>query len=329
MFSDRDDPRPGPAPELVLPRVRARAAELRHRRAVRTRLVGACALVVVAGVTAVVLVATLPGPGTGPVASGADVDRSSPLQDGNRVSASGVVAAVPGRSVRFCTPVAVAAIGTTGEGPPPAYCQYGVDVTGVDLAALQGRREVDGAVDGSAELHGVLQAGVLVVDRQGPPQLADLERPPTTPPCPEPAGGWATRGEPDTLARQQYEDTHTGEVVASALARPTPEAVVVLVLTAGDPEPVRAALSASYPGDQLCVATSAFSTAQIDAAQRDPALALTPETGVHGYGVSIGANGQPEVEAHATEVTPDLAAAVARQPEGLLVIDAWLQREQP
>lgn len=81
------------------------------------------------------------------------------------------------------------------------------------------------------------------------------------------------------------------------------------------------------PADQLCVATSG--SAPIDAAQRDPALDLTPETGVHGYGVSIGVNGQPEVAAQATQVTPDLTAAVARQPEGLLVIDAWLQREQP
>lgn len=329
MVSDRDDPSPGPDPQLAPPAVRARAAEGRRARGVRTRFIGATAVVGVVGVVAV-LVAVRSGSVAG--SAGRPVpaaDRAAPLQDGNRVVASGVVVSVPGRPVRLCSPVAVAAIGSTGAGPPPAYCDYGVDVTGVDLGALQDRREVGGAVDGSAELHGVLRARVLVVDRQGPPTYPAQSPPAISPPCAQPVGGWARDGDPDSQPASDYQVAHPGAVVTLALSRPTPGAALVLVLTAGDPEPVRAALSATYRPDQLCVAMSRFSRSEIDSAQRDPTLDITAATGVDQHGESVGADGQPVVVVHATLLTPELAAAVARHPAGLHVIDAWLQREQP
>ncbi len=312
-----DDPRPGPDLELMPPRG-------------RTRLVGASALVVAAGVIAAVLVAARPGSVVGPAAPTVPVvDRGTPLRDGDRVAASGVVVSVPGRPVRFCSPVPHAASGTSGQGQPPLFCDYGVDVTGVELTALQDRREENGAIDGAAELHGVLSGGVVAVDRQGPPHYPPPSLPVISPPCATPVGGWARDEGVRAQAASNYKFAHPGEVVSIAVSRPTAGVALVLVLTAGDPEPVRAALSTTYRADQLCVVTSRVSRAEIDAAQRDPALALTAATGVDLHGESLSAGGQPIVTADATLLTPELAAAVARQPEGLLVIDAWLQREQP
>src|SRR5689334_12221051 len=75
------------------------------------------------------------------------------LRGGDHVRASGRVVSVPGRRVRFCAPVPVAAIGyAPGQEPAPSYCPKGVDVTGVDLSALSNRREKDGAVEGAATL---------------------------------------------------------------------------------------------------------------------------------------------------------------------------------
>ncbi len=263
--------------------------------------------------------------------TGADDFASLVLHDGDRVHAGGRVVAVPGRPVRFCAPIAVAAVGyAAGREPAPAYCDWGVDVQGVDLNAMSSRRAKAGAVEGYANLVGTYRAsGVIDVVTQGPYRVTDSSLPPDQPPCPAPPGGWPTGSADENLDLTPIEDysrAHPGVVLTPAELRPSRRQVLAYVLTLTDPGPVDVALRPSY-GARLCVVRSRYSRGQISGATQ----ALTATTaGGHAniYAVGAGAlaaDGQPVIEVESVQVNPELVALAAGQPRGLVRLRSWLQ----
>jgi hypothetical protein len=300
-----------------------RLAGVLARRRRRSRLRIASALVLVLAGAGVGLV-VVHSPGHRPArvtASG----NGRPL-----VGASGEVIAVPGRPVRFCAPTPVA--DDLGSGPQIDRTCTGVDVVGVDLGTLADRSELDGVVNGRAALEGTYADGTLVVTKQGPPVTpAAASAGSDHIGCPAPAGGWA-RADPDgnataniTIA-QAYQAAHPSQIVMLAEVRPTPASAVILLLTEGDPAPVRAALSGTYGPSQLCVARSAYSNAEVAAAVADPALQVPgPDGNTYSAGVGLDdATAQVSVEIQCVVQTPSITAAVARHPAGLVQVDPWL-----
>jgi hypothetical protein len=306
-----------------LVRVRARSSVLRRRR---HRL--AAAGVVAVGVAGAVIVVAGLGGAARPdrLVQGAD---PTPAPSGPPLfGASGRVVSVPGRPVRFCAnaPMALALVIPT---PPPAYCDFGVDVVGVDLEALAGRREAQGAVEGMASLTGTLKDSVLTVVTQGPPAVDTLaSRLPDNPPCPAPTGGWprgANDANLDVTSLQAYASSHPDTVVELALLRPASDQVVAYLLVTGDPGPAVDALRPTY-GQQLCVFPSRYTKAQAQAAQADPAFNGGAARQVYTTGQGLAPDGQLQVTVGATLETPELRAAVARHPAGLVRLDLFLNR---
>lgn len=244
------------------------------------------------------------------------------------LTATGRVVQVPGKPPRFCANVADTLM-LVDPKPPPAWCPLGVDVRGVDLAAVEDRYEKAGAVEGRATLTGHLDGDVLVVTQQQPPQPDPGPAFNVDPPCTPPAGGWRDTGpdaNPDMTAAQQYQARHPDEVADIAVARPSKTQALPYVLTWGDPGPVRAALRGAY-GDQLCVLQSRWTRAVFTAAQQDLTgdAARMQANGVYAAsGRQFGLDGQLSVCAEAVRSTPELEAIVARHPAGLVRIDYWL-----
>lgn len=259
---------------------------------------------------------------------------------GGRVGGSGTVLAAPGRPVRFCDPFAlVAGTGIARAHAPdaevnrPDLACLGVDVVGVDLARLTGRTVTDGVVSGQATLQGRYNAGVLHVDRQeeytpDPPVAAGGYA--DHPRCPTPAGGWHRDGplyNPDVGPAQSYQMAHPAEIVQLAIARPSRLQSLVLLLTDGDPAPVRAAVAASYHLDEVCVARSAYTRAQVSAATSDAGLRVSSgSTEILSEGLELDpSDDQVAYKVGAIVETPAIAAAVGRHPPGLVQVDAWLR----
>jgi len=155
----------------------------------------AAAVVLIAAGTALALRGDVEPPASAPAlapASGA----ASPLdqlrvRNGDTVTASGTVVASPGRPVRFCAPVPVAAVGTFGPEQPPA-CSLGVDLVGADTGRLTGPKAFRDTRWGQAAITGRYADGTITVTAQGAPvarpdRALDL---PERPPCPAPTGGW-------------------------------------------------------------------------------------------------------------------------------------------
>lgn len=246
------------------------------------------------------------------------------------VAASGAVVAVPGRPVRFCAPLDIATAANAGPPPPPAYCDYGVDVDGVDLSALTDRRDQEGAVGGRAKLVGTYRDGVLHVRQQAAPDpwpglhLADQHAP-----CPEPAAGWQTKEvNPDIEPLLTYQAEHLGQIDHISLLRPDPGRAVpgqalFVVLTNGDLAQLRSALAPLYPADTLCVARSTTTEAQVKATREDPDLRVSPITGVYGSGDPDNPEGQPGADFEVVVTTPAIKAAALRH-QGVASVTPWL-----
>jgi hypothetical protein len=293
----------------------------RRRRLRRLQWSGsAAAVLVIAGAT--LYAVSSPGTRTAPDRLGVDPATASTGGYG----ASGRVVSVPGKHVRFCAPAPEPAVLIFPK-PPPGYCDFGVDVDGVDLSRLQNRYEKAGAIEGYAALRGQLHDGLLTVDAQGKPSTGTAAAATETPPCRPPTGGWRRTGSgnPDPQALQDYQGTHPGAVIDLEISRPTPTQAVLVALTPGDPTDVRAALLHDYAADELCVATSAYSPAEVQAVAADPALQVGVERQVYATGRGFSPQGQLQYNGQAVLLTPDLAAAVARHPQGLVEITVWLQ----
>jgi hypothetical protein len=272
--------------------------------------------------------------------------RSQVVRDGTRVTATGMVVAVPDRPVRFCAPVARTSVGyAPGQEPAPEYCELGVDAEGVDLTALEHRREKDGAVEGYASLTGTYRGGTLVVEQQArpaPPSSGDEDH--DAPPCEAPEGGWPRdpsilrgpgyepEGDANMMAEQpamdRYSAEHPGDVVTIALLRPFPDSVLMGVSAVDDAAAARAeeALRPMY-GERLCVVVSRFTRAQVTAAQQ--AIPVGGEEGVRlgvmgGAGEGVSDDLQVEVGYDVVMVTEELQRRAEQHPPGLLVLRPWL-----
>lgn len=301
-----------------LGRVLAVRRRRRHRRLQWSG--SAAAVLVIAGAT--LYAVSSPGTRTAPDRLGVDPTTASTGDYG----ASGRVVSVPGKHVRFCAPVPQLAVLIIPK-PPPDYCDFGVDVDGVDLSRLQKRYEKAGAIEGYASLEGQLHDGLLTVDRQQQPNTGAGTPPvPDTPPCAAPTGGWRRSGDanPDPQALQSYQETHPGAILDFEVSRPTPAQAVLVALTPADPSEVRAALLHSYGQDEICVATSTYSPTEIQSATQDPALQVGLDKQVYGTGRGFSRQGQVQYNAQAVLLTPELEAAVARHPRGLVEVTAWL-----
>lgn len=202
------------------------------------------------------------------------------VRDGTQVVVSGQVLALPGRPVRMCAPLAVAAPGyEPGTEPLPDYCEGGVTVRGLDLAAISERKLDRGVVTGRARVEGRYAAGVVTVARQAAPD-PEVQRPsslPERPPCAPPPGGWQPTGQPveiDPLTAyltahpDQYVDpwiTYPGGHPATGDgSTPYPAVSVPVVGTVLDPAAAEPALRKVHPGN-LCVVRVPRSAATLKA----------------------------------------------------------------
>ena len=262
-------------------------------------------------------VAAAPAPATSvPAADPADLL----VRDGDQVAVSGEVRAVPGRPVRICAPLAVAAPGyEPGQEPAPEYCEAGVTVRGLDLATITGRTLHRGVVSGRARVEGRYAVGVVTVARQAPPD-PEADRPSALtehPPCPPPAGGWQA-GQDRADALVSYLAAHPDQYVDSWVTYPdgypksddgsTPQAytTVSVVGTVLDPAAVEPALRKVHRGN-LCVVRVTKPKAVLDAVTQ---RLVTGETGFREHGVY--------------SVSPD--GITGRVDVELVVLDAAAQR---
>lgn len=237
---------------------------------------------------------------------------------------SGAVIAVPGRPVRFCA----ATLEGLAQPEPIRYCDWGVDVVGVDLSALAFRRTWHGATEGQASLWGHLRGGVLQVLSQAKP-ATDHEWPALpAPPCRPPAGGWPrSKGYADVppTAADAYRHSHPDDVVDALHLRAAADQVVVVVVVSAHVREAEAALRPAY-GNRLCVWLDRYSPAQIAAVQTDPAFQLSPATQVYARESPYTPDFQTVVIVRATRETAALRAAVARHPAGLVKLEPFLTR---
>jgi hypothetical protein len=192
------------------------------------------------------------------------------VRDGDEAQASGMVVAVPGQPVRFCAPAPVPAIGSLTPRPPA--CDYGVPVTGVDLARLSSPVQHPGFRYGSAHLRGTWRAGTLAVTAQSAPEVTPTVPDNTPPlPCGKPAGGWKRHtDELNTDGLRAYvEQTHPDrfrplwvsypEGFTNVAGTPMPTdgiEVYVVEVVHGDVAAERRSLQHRYDGN-LCVVASA------------------------------------------------------------------------
>jgi RNA polymerase sigma-70 factor, ECF subfamily len=253
------------------------------------------------------------------------------VRDGDTVTASGIVVAVKGRQPRLCAPRTDDLVGTTGP-RLVERCAAGLDLVGVDMSKVSGRYVHDGSVEGSASITGTLHAGTISVTAQAKPSPYDFPSLFQVPPCPAPTGGWPIGGPGnlDAGPAQRYARAHPGTVFEFALLRPSKRQVVAYALTTGEPAPVDAALRPAY-GARLCVFRSRYTHAEVKAARRpferrmgmgqpaDEAPAIIT------VGEGLSATSQAEVDVQLDWVTPELAAAAAQQPAGLVRLDPWLR----
>lgn len=252
------------------------------------------------------------------------------VRNGDTVTGTGRVVAVPGQPVRFCAPVPVSMPAyAPGHEPPISSCPtFGVDVSGVRLVELGRRHHQGAAVEGYATLTGIYRAGRLTVTGQSPADGPSARKPGSVPehlPCAAPPGGWLPGPDDLDVSRAQaYADAHPGEVVQLSLQRPA-VGRTVLVLATRHPAAVRAALASSY-GRRLCVFRSPSTAGQLELAQRRLSDLVASSDLFEGGGVGVGPNGLPEVSGGAVRLTTQLADVAGDLPSGLVRFDTWLTK---
>jgi hypothetical protein len=309
----------------LLPDTPDRLQAVRRKRAglVRRRMTAAAAVVVLAGAGSAFALTRGDGGSTVVLPATAPVD----------VTASGRVVAVPGRPPRFCAPIGVQ-LDLISPAPPPQWCALGIDVRGVDLTALENRREQEGAVEGYATLTGHVEEDVLAVTDQEPPTSSSTGGSAyhPYPGCKEPTGGWSQHPptyDPPVGPMDDYQAQHVDEIAMISVARPDVRTAFPYVLTWGDPSGAQAAMRNAY-GDEQCVLRSSWTQDEVVRAADDLAAAASAnQVYAYGSGHGLGDDGQIEVDGTAVRQTAALDALVARHPKGLIAIDYWLHPVTP
>jgi hypothetical protein len=244
------------------------------------------------------------------------------LHDGDRLSFTGEVIAIPHKPVQMCAPGPF-----TGDDPKPLEpCELGVIVQGLDTRKLSQRQVVAGGITGFASVEGVWRNNAVTVTAQHPERR---EQPPSdltdAVPCAAPHGGWPRSDRNDVDAIVAYGRAHPGSIVLPALLHPSAHHVVAYALTSGDPGPVERALRTAY-GRSLCVQRSDYSTVQLHAAESAfSSLMSRAGSVIYMSGEPLDARQQPYVDVGLVRVTPALAALAARQPAGLVHLEPWLR----
>lgn len=201
-----------------------------------------------------------------------------------------------------------------------------VRLVGADFDRVENRYQRDGAVEGFATLTGRWVRDTFQVDDQtprlhGPPPVPAR----TTPPCPEPSGGWPHGPRDANLDFDRGELDSTAAAVAITIFHPSPTQAV-LVVAAADLDAVESTLRPQL-GARLCVVPSRFSRAEIDAAR----LVLNnhwDEWNLRMTGESTDEHGQPVVTVSLIRVLPEFAAWANTCPHGLIDLDIWLTPSQ-
>jgi hypothetical protein len=248
------------------------------------------------------------------------------LVDGAAVAATGRVFS-DGVTAMFEPPLPVALPRySPGNEPPPRPVHLGVAVAGVDLRALDRRREKAGAVEGWAQLSGVWHDEKLVVQTQGPPifPIGDLSPRWSQPPCAPPPGGWphgAVDENLDVGDLQELDDS----ITALAVFRPS-STQVVLVIASTEPSRLRSQLRSRF-GPRLCVIASRWTKAQV----HDTAAHLRTNMDrwqIYVTGESVTEDGQTLVQADSVRVVPEMIDWARPLPDGLVRIAPWLAPTQ-
>jgi hypothetical protein len=257
------------------------------------------------------------------------------LHDGDTARGQGEIQIAAGHPTLFCPPFPDGGVLVVGPQPYSA-CPGGIPVVGVDVNKLQMKRTSNGVTTGYAALTGRYEHQSFTVTDQQPdvdPRSAFADNVP----CDAPSGGWPKGtadfgGNLDTTAVERYRDTHPGAIVDLGLLRPASDEVLIYVLSAGDPAPIRAALTPTY-GQDLCVYPSKYTTAQIDDARELLAQRMQAEPGSSGVAlttpITVGqgwnSDDQPNVDVEVPILTDELARVIDAQPAGLVTVSAWLR----
>jgi hypothetical protein len=118
----------------------------------------------------------------------------------------------------------------------------------------------------------------------------------------------------------------TGAAVAVTTFRPS-EDQAVLVVAAADRDAVEAQLRLQL-GDLLCVVTSRWTKAELDAV-RAHLHARWEEWNLYQLGPSNGEDGQTCMTTGLTRVLPEIANWAASLPGGILALEPWLRHAGP
>jgi hypothetical protein len=176
---------------------------------------------------------------------------------------------------------------------------------------------------------GIWQTDGLHVTRVSAPRDDDAARSLTTPPCANPAGGWATVASSptpnvDLTAFEHYKSTHPGVVATIAIFRPS-NLQLVLTIASTDPAATKAALDGSYPR-ALCVVRSRFTEAQLHRSNGlvKQAFLTNRLPGASAEGSGVDSQGQPTIDLTVLNDRPEIHRVLADVTPGLLRIDPWL-----
>ncbi|MFF0343790.1 hypothetical protein [Kribbella sp. NPDC004875] len=267
----RADQAPPPEPDLEY-----MLSGGRKRRRWVPALAAASVAVIAAGVVAVLPGHSATQPASTPAAGGTEGFRgqgvqSSPqavaqsndqllVKPGDKVQASGLVIAAPGKAPVFCPFEGGPDIGyPPGKEPAPSCApEFAVTLKGVDLDRLTEQRTTHGVRSGRAKLVGIWGDRSIDVQQQAAPATpAAWTFPPL--PCAAPAGGWVSKpSNVSSPAVNAFLAAHADQIFGPVIHYPNGRSrnapVVVMVGVAhGDLTTLRQALEKVYSGN-LCVA---------------------------------------------------------------------------
>ncbi|GAA1601846.1 hypothetical protein GCM10009789_65050 [Kribbella sancticallisti] len=202
------------------------------------------------------------------------------VRNGDKVTADGVVIAVPGKDPVLCADLAQTAIGyPPGKEPAPSCpASFAVKLVGLDLDKLSNPTTTKGVRSGTAHLVGVWSNRTITVQEQGPMPTSKPDPYVEEPvPCAAPAGGWQSK--PSNIGSQtmiKWLDARANQVTGPAVLYPKGRSrnapvVVRIGVAHGDLDEFRREIAKVYEGN-LCVVRARFSRTDVDQLQ----AALTP-----------------------------------------------------